>query len=65
MTNDDHVVTWRCTHDGGKSWILHGTPMEVSCIHHNVCSGFPRLKVGVDRAATGAVMLADFRYRAW
>ncbi len=38
--------------------------MEVSGIHHNVFGGFLSLKVGVYCAGTGAVTLAEFRYRA-
>jgi xylan 1,4-beta-xylosidase len=64
MTNDEHVVTWRYSHDGGKTWTLHGTRMEVSGIHHNVFGGFLSLKVGVYCAGAGAVTLGDFRYRA-
>ncbi len=64
MTNDEHVVTWRYSHDGGKTWTLHGTRMEVSGIHHNVFGGFLSLKVGIYCAGNGAVTLGDFRYRA-
>jgi len=64
MTNDEHVVTFRYSHDDGKTWTLHGTRMEVSGIHHNVFGGFLSLKVGVYSAGSGAVTLSDFRYRA-
>ncbi|MEV4781093.1 family 43 glycosylhydrolase [Burkholderia sp. LMU1-1-1.1] len=64
MTNDDHVVTFRYSHDGGKTWVLHGLRMEVSGIHHNVFGGFLSLKVGIYSAGSGSVVLRDFRYRA-
>jgi xylan 1,4-beta-xylosidase len=64
MTNDEHVVTFRYSHDDGRTWTLHGTRMEVSGIHHNVFGGFLSLKVGIYSAGEGAVTLSDFRYRA-
>lgn len=64
MRNDEHVVTFHYSHDGGKTWTLHGTRMEVSGIHHNVFGGFLSLKVGIYSAGEGAVTVSDFRYRA-
>ena len=64
LTNDDNVVTFHYSFDGGKTWQLHGTRMEVSGIHHNVFGGFLSLKVGVYAAGSGTVRLRDFRYRA-
>lgn len=64
MTNDAHVVTFHYSHDGGKTWTLHGTRMEVSGIHHNVFGGFLSLKPGIYSAGGGAVTLSDFRYCA-
>jgi xylan 1,4-beta-xylosidase len=64
MTNDDHVVTFRYSHDDGKTWSLHGTRMEVSGIHHNVFGGFLSLKVGLYSAGQGSATFSDFRYRA-
>jgi xylan 1,4-beta-xylosidase len=64
MTNDDHVVTFRYSHDNGKNWVLHGLRMEVSGIHHNVFGGFLSLKVGIYSAGSGSVVLRDFKYRA-
>lgn len=64
LTNDANVVTFRYSLDGGKTWILHGTRMEVSGIHHNVFGGFLSLKVGVYAAGKGTVRLRDFRYHA-
>jgi xylan 1,4-beta-xylosidase len=64
LTNDDNVVTFHYSFDGGRTWQLHGTRMEVSGIHHNVFGGFLSLKVGVYAAGSGTVRLRDFRYRA-
>lgn len=64
MTNDEHVVTFRYSHDDGKTWVLHGLRMEVSGIHHNVFGGFLSLKVGIYSAGGGSVVLRDFSYRA-
>ncbi len=64
VTNDANVVTWEYSHDGGRSWTLHGTRMEVSGMHHNVFGGFLSLKVGLYGTGRGAVRLRDFRYRA-
>ena len=64
MTNDDHVVTFRYSHDNGKTWVLHGMRMEVSGIHQNVFGGFLSLKVGIYSAGSGSVLLRDFKYRA-
>lgn len=64
LTNDEHVVTFRYSHDNGRTWVLHGLRMEVSGIHHNVFGGFLSLKVGIYSAGSGAVVLRDFTYRA-
>jgi xylan 1,4-beta-xylosidase len=64
LTNVDNVITFHYSFDGGKTWTLHGTRMEVSGIHHNVFGGFLSLKVGVYAAGKGTVRLRDFRYRA-
>lgn len=64
LTNDNHVVTWRYSHDGGKTWTLHGHRMEVSGIHHNVFGGFLSLKVGIYSAGRGGILVQDFTYRA-
>jgi len=64
MTNDGHVVTFRYSHDNGKTWVLHGLRMEVSGIHHNVFGGFLSLKVGIYSAGSGSVVLRDFKYQA-
>jgi xylan 1,4-beta-xylosidase len=64
MTNANHVVTFRYSHDGGKTWSLHGTRMEVSGIHHNVFGGFLSLKVGLYSAGHGSATFSNFRYHA-
>jgi xylan 1,4-beta-xylosidase len=64
LTNVENVVTFHYSFDGGKTWLLHGTRMEVSGIHHNVFGGFLSLKLGVYAAGGGTVRLRDFRYHA-
>ena len=64
LSNEDNVITFRYSFDGGKTWILHGLRMEVSGIHHNVFGGFLSLKIGIYAAGGGAVLLRDFRFRA-
>lgn len=64
LTNDGNVVTYEYSHDGGRSWTLHGTRMEVSGLHHNVFGGFLSLKVGIYSTGEGAVRFSDFSYRA-
>jgi xylan 1,4-beta-xylosidase len=64
LTNDRHIVTFHYSHDGGKTWILHGHRMEVSGIHHNVFGGFLSLKVGIYSANQGSILLQNFSYRA-
>jgi xylan 1,4-beta-xylosidase len=64
LTNDNHIVTYRYSHDGGKTWVLHGHRMEVSGMHHNVFGGFLSLKLGIYSAGSGSVRVRDFKYRA-
>jgi xylan 1,4-beta-xylosidase len=64
VTNDNHIVTWRYSHDGGKTWVLHGHRMEVSGLNHNVFGGFLSLKIGIYCAGNGSIRLRDFTYRA-
>ena len=64
LTNDAHVLTWHYSFDGGRTWRLHGTRMEVSGIHHNVFGGFLSLRAGLYSAGQEAVRFRDFRYRA-
>ena len=55
MTNDNNVVTYRYSHDGGKSRVLHGLRMEVSAILHNVFGGYVSLKIGIYSAGQGSI----------
>lgn len=64
LTNDDNVITYRYSHDNGKTWRLHPTRMEVAGLNHNVFGGFLSLKVGLYSAGKGDVKLSDFTYRA-
>lgn len=64
VTNDDQVVTWHYSHDGGKTWVQHGLRMEVSGIHHNVFGQFLSLKLGIYSANKGGIRVRDFAYRA-
>ena len=64
LGNDAHVLTWRYSFDGGRSWQLHPTRMEVSGIHHNVFGGFLSLRPGLYSCGRASVRFADFRYRA-
>jgi xylan 1,4-beta-xylosidase len=64
LTNDNHIVTYRYTHDNGKTWTLHGHRMEVSGLNHNVFGGFLSLKIGIYSVGKGSIKLSDFRYRA-
>ncbi len=64
VTNDNHVTTWRYSHDGGKTWTLHGHRMEVSGLNHNVFGGFLSLKIGIYSVGKGSIKLKDFKYKA-
>ena len=64
LTNDAHVLTWHYSFDGGKTWQLHPTRMEVSGIHQNVFGGFLSLRPGLYASGNGTVRFRDFRYRA-
>jgi xylan 1,4-beta-xylosidase len=64
LTNDDNVVTYHCSTDGGRTWMLHGLRMEVSGYHHNVFGGFLSLKPAIYAVGSGRVRLRDFQYRA-
>jgi xylan 1,4-beta-xylosidase len=64
LTNDNNVVTWHYSHDGGKTWVQHGHRMEVSGMHHNVFGGFLSLKVGIYSAHKGSILVKDFTYSA-
>ena len=64
VTNDENVITWHYSHDGGKNWIRHPTRMEVAGLNHNVFGGFISLKLGIYAVGKGAVRLSDFTYRS-
>ena len=64
LTNDSNIITYEYSHDDGRTWMLHGTRMEVSGIHHNVFGGFLSLRVGLYSTGAGAVKFSDFSYRA-
>ena len=64
LTNDDNVITYHYSTDGGRTWVLHGLRMEVSGYHHNVFGGFLSLKPAIYSVGSGRVRLSDFRYRA-
>jgi xylan 1,4-beta-xylosidase len=64
VTNDRNVVTYRYSHDDGKTWQLHGLRMEVSGMHQNVFGGFLSLKLAIYVAGTGSATLTRFSYRA-
>ncbi len=64
VTNDENVITWHYSHDGGKNWTRHPTRMEVAGLNHNVFGGFISLKLGIYAVGKGAVRLSDFTYRA-
>lgn len=64
LTNDANVITYEYSQDDGQTWVLHGTRMEVSGIHHNVFGGFLSLRVGLYSVGQGRVGFSDFTYRA-
>ena len=64
ISNHDNVISYHYSFDGGHSWQLHQTRMEVSGLNHNVFGGFLSLKVGLLAAGEGDVRISDFRYRA-
>ena len=63
ITNDDNVVTFYYSKDGGRSWTQHPLRMEVSGLHHNVFGGFLSLKVGLYAVGRDHVRFRDFVYR--
>jgi xylan 1,4-beta-xylosidase len=64
LTNDRHIVTFEYSFDGGKSWQLHPTRMEVSGLNHNVFGDFLSLKIGIYSAKQGQVQLRQFDYQS-
>jgi xylan 1,4-beta-xylosidase len=64
VTNDEHIVTFHYSHDGGRNWTLHEYRAEVSGMHHNVFGGFLSLRIGIYGTGSGRVRLRNFTYRA-
>jgi xylan 1,4-beta-xylosidase len=64
VSNIENIITFHYSYDDGRTWIRHGTRMEVSGLHHNVFGGFLSLRIGLYVAGTGEARLRDFRYRA-
>jgi xylan 1,4-beta-xylosidase len=62
ITNDADIVTYHYSHDGGRTWTLHDTRMEVSGLNHNVFGEFLSLKVGIDSVGAGVARLRNFIY---
>lgn len=62
IINDQQVITYEYSQDGGRTWARHPTRMEVSGLNHNVFGGFLSLKVGIYCVGSGKVQLSDFRY---
>jgi len=63
LTNRENVITWRYSHDGGKTWVQHPWQMEVSGLHHNVFGGFVSLRPALFSAGAGEVRARNFVYR--
>jgi xylan 1,4-beta-xylosidase len=62
IVNDEQVITYRYSSDGGRTWQVHGTRMEVSGIHHNVFGGFLSLRIAMFSAGAGSIRLSQFMY---
>jgi xylan 1,4-beta-xylosidase len=60
LTNQNHIVTFDTSGDGGKSWHRFDRGMEVSGYHHNVRGGFLMLRPGLYAAGDG-----DARFRGF
>lgn len=63
VSNDENVITYRYSTDGGRTWNTHGTRMEVSGLNHNVFGGFLSLRVAIYCAGSGSVRVSRFIYR--
>ena len=63
LTNREHVVTFRYSHDDGRTWVQHPWQMEVSGLHHNVFGGFTSLRLALFSAGPGEVRVRNFNYR--
>ncbi len=64
VTNEEHIVTFDTSGDGGKTWHRFDRGMEVSGYHHNVRGGFLMLRPGLYAAGPGAAAFRDFRFTA-
>lgn len=63
LVNRENVVTFRYSHDDGKTWTQHPWQMEVSGLHHNVFGGFVSLRPALFSAGAGEVRARNFVYR--
>ncbi len=63
LTNHENVVTFRHSHDDGRTWQQHPWQMEVSGLHHNVFGGFVSLRPALFSAGAGEVRARNFVYR--
>jgi len=64
VTNDQHIVTFDTSGDGGKTWLRFDRGMEVSGYHHNVRGGFLMLRPGLYSAGAGEARFGNFQFRA-
>lgn len=64
MRNDEHVLSFAYSFDGGLHWQKHPTRMEVSGMHHNVFGSFLCLKVALFSCGERSASFKNFRYRA-
>jgi xylan 1,4-beta-xylosidase len=63
LANRENVVTFRYSHDDGKTWKQHPWQMEVSGLHHNVFGGFVSLRPALFSAGAGEVRARNFVYK--
>lgn len=63
LRNDENVVSFQHSHDGGRTWVRHPWQMEVSGLHHNVFGGFASLRIALFSAGAGEVRARHFVYR--
>ncbi|MEE4451698.1 family 43 glycosylhydrolase [Novosphingobium resinovorum] len=64
VRNDRHIVSFRTSGDGGRTWKRFDRGMEVSGYHHNVRGGFLMLRPGLYAAGQGEARFRDFRFKA-
>jgi len=63
LVNREQVVSFRYSHDDGRTWVQHPWQMEVSGLHHNVFGGFLSLRLALFSAGPGEVRVRNFVYR--